>query len=265
MSPGRRAGARLSLPGLVRLGLVVSLCLVPGVAGAGPAKDVNEQFQSWTSLNSTTRVTDRLGTIADVHVRRNDFLADPSFYLLRFGAHCWVSNAFQATLGYAHLWQAPACERCETWAGENRVYQQLQHVTRIGRTTVLHRLRNEQRWKDMVVNDVRTGKTTFSNRVRYLVSVTVSVSKNPKVPALVLADEVALQFGRRVDTFDQNRVFLGLKHGLGASWSLDLGYLLVVQQKAAGYDLDHTVRCFFYFTPDLKKAKSSHHPATAEE
>jgi hypothetical protein len=253
----------------VGLGLIVSLGFVPGAADARPAREVNEQYQVWTSLNSTTRVTDRLGAIADVHVRRDDFLADPSFDLLRFGVHYWVSSKAQVSLGYAHLWQAPACDRCETWGGENRVYQQLQYVARIGRTTVLQRVRNEQRWKQVVEGDVATGRTTFSDRVRYLVSITVPVSANPKLPSLAFADEIAVQFGREVapNTFDQNRAFLGLKHALDRSWSFDLGYMLVHQKKAGGYryDVDHTLRLFFYFTPDLRKARTSHHPASGEE
>ena len=63
------------------------------------------------------------------------------------------------------------------------------------------------------------------------------------------------------------RVFLGVKQTLGRSWSFDLGYMLLYQQKASGYpyDLNHTLRWFFYFTPDLRKVKSSHHPASGEE
>jgi hypothetical protein len=49
----------------VGLGLVVSLCLVPGIAYGQPAKEVHEQYQFWGSLNSTTRITDRFGAIAD--------------------------------------------------------------------------------------------------------------------------------------------------------------------------------------------------------
>jgi hypothetical protein len=266
----RRSGRAPRTLGIGPLGLAAALCaLLPSVGRGQSVKEVNEQYQFWASLNSTTRVTDRLGVIADFHVRRNDFFAEPSFDLLRFGGHYWVTEKLQVSLGYAHMWQAPACDGCETWAGENRIYQQLQYVTRIGRATVLHRVRNEQRWKETVVNDVPTGGTTFSDRVRYLASFTVPVSGNPAVPSLVLADEIAVQFGPGVvyNTFDQNRVFVGVKQALGRSWSFDLGYMLVYQQKPSGYqyDLNHTLRWFFYFTPDLRKGKSSHQPASSEE
>ena len=51
----------MRLPGHVALGLVVSLCFVPGVADGQSAKEFNEEYQFWASLNSTTRVTDRSG------------------------------------------------------------------------------------------------------------------------------------------------------------------------------------------------------------
>jgi hypothetical protein len=242
-------------------GVIASLFFLGSAAAeAQPAKEVSEHVQFWTSLNTTTRLTNRLGAIADVHVRRNHFLSDGSFDLLRLGGHYWVSDKLQASLGYAHVWHAPACDGCETWGGENRVYQQLQYAARVGRVSVLQRVRNEQRWKETIVGDVATGATTFSDRIRYLVSLTVPVSKDPRVPSLVFADEIAVQFGREVvfNTFDQNRAFLGVKQPLGRSWSFDLGYMLVYQQKASGYryDLNHTLRWFLYFTPDLRKRES---------
>lgn len=57
-------------------------------------------------------------------------------------------------------------------------------MTKIGRAGVLHRFRNEQRWKDEVQDDVLTGETKFSNRVRYLLGFTIPVSENASVPSL---------------------------------------------------------------------------------
>lgn len=261
------------MAGRGRLGAAAALlalgALLPGPARGQPARQVREQTQFWGSLNSTTRLTDRFGVIGDLHVRRNDFLAEPSFHLVRLGVHAWVSERLTVSLGYAHVWKGPGCDGCETWTGENRVYQQLQYATTIGRTGVVQRLRNEQRWQQTVEADALTGERSFSNRVRYLVSFTIPVSKRPGVPSLVLSDEIALQFGRDVaaSTFDQNRLFTGIKERLGRAWSFDLGYMLVYQQKASGYqyDLDHTLRWFFYFTPDLRRARGAHHPATGEE
>ena len=43
--------------------------------------------------------------------------------------------------------------------------------------------------------------------------------------------------------------------------------MLVNQQRASAYqyDLNHTLRWFFYFTPDLRRGKSPPQPASGEE
>jgi hypothetical protein len=244
--------------------------LAPAPAARGePAREVDEQAQVWVSLNTTARLSDRWGLVADLHVRRDDFLAEPSFNLLRFGAHRWLTDSLTLTLGYAHNWIAPADADGETWIHENRIYQQIQHRSSLGRVAVLSRIRNEQRWKDEVVDDRRTGAHELTDRVRCLASFTVPISHNSRVPALVVSDEILLQFGPSVvlNTFDQNRFFTGIKRALGPSLSFDLGYMMVYQQMASGfeYDLNHTLRWFFYFTPDRRKQKARIEPAGGDE
>ena len=243
--------------------------LFPVAARAQDAKEIREQAQFWWSVNSTTRLTDRWGLVGDVHIRRNNFLSDPSFYLLRVGVHRWLSDTLAVTLGYAHNWVAPTEEGGHTWTDENRIYQQVQYSARLGAVRVLHRLRNEQRWREEVEDDVLTGETGFSDRVRYLVSLSIPVSAKASVPSLVVSDEILVQFGPEIvaNTFDQNRLFLGLKKELSRAWSFDLGYMLVYQQKASGYqyDLNHTLRWFFYCNLDRRKTAAPYDPAGNEE
>jgi hypothetical protein len=86
---------------------------------------------------------------------------------------------------------------------------------------------------------------------------------------LVLSDEILVQFGSGIvtNTFDQNRFFAGIKKNLSPSLSFDFGYMPVFQQKSSGYqyDLNHTLRWFFYYTPDIGKRKTIHEPAGNEE
>jgi len=251
-------------------GAIIALCsLLPCLAHAQTSKEINEQIQFWWSLNTTSRLTDRVGMIADFHARRNDFVQDPSFYFIRLGAHFWLTEKLTLSLGYAHMWRAPSCDDCETWSNENRIYQQVQYAANLGGARVLHRVRNEQRWQEEVENDALTGDTLFSDRVRYLVSFTIPISERRSVPSLVFSDEILFQFGEDIvmNTFDQNRLFAGIRKNLARTWSYDLGYMMVYQQKPSGYeyDLNHTLRWFFYFTPDRREAKSAHDPAGSEE
>lgn len=223
-------------------------------------KEIDQNVMFWTSINSTMRFSNHWGLMADFHIRRTDFIANPSFYFARAGAVYWFQSATGAC-GYANLLLAPAPETITTWSDEHRIYQQLQYVSTIRETTMSLRLRNEQRWKQEVdvAQDKKTGDYKFSNRVRFLLSFTIPVCNNKKIPSLALADEMMLQFGDEVvyNTFDQNRFFIGIKQDLGNNFSVDLGYMHVFQQKASGYryDSNHTLRVFFYYTPDFRKIK----------
>lgn len=85
----------------------------------------------------------------------------------------------------------------------------------------------------------------------------------------MLSDEILVQFGSGIvmNTFDQNRFFVGIKKSLSAGWSFDLGYMPIYQQKSSGYqyDVNHTLRWFLYFTPNLSGRNSPVEPAGQEE
>jgi hypothetical protein len=249
--------------------MLMAVCLLPACLHAQTRKEINHQLQSWFSVNSTIRFTDKWGMIGDFHIRRNDFVRDPSFYFLRLGPNFWLKNNMSISAGYAHLWLAPSTEGFKTWANENRLYQQFVVSTKMGKNSVLQRIRNEQRWQEKVVNDVKTGEIRFTNRVRYLASFTFPIFENPKAPSLVLADEILLHFGKEVvyNTFEQNRIFLGIRENLGSGWSFDFGYMNVYQQKYSGYqyDMNHTIRLFFYYNGGRKPGRHADIPAHHDE
>lgn len=236
--------------------LFLSLCLrFERTFAQAKAKETNNQTQSWIGLNATPRFNKHWGMVADLHYRANQIFAGPNFYFVRAGANYWVSPDLSVTLGYAHMWLAPTTAGWHTYSNENRIYQQMQWVSKKGTATIVNRIRNEQRWQQKIAADTLTGTNKFTDRVRYLFSLTVPVFKNPKLPALVLSDELCMQMGKEVvyNTFDQNRVFLGIKQKISKDLQFDMGYMLLDQQKASGYQYDqnHTFRLFFYFTPDF--------------
>jgi hypothetical protein len=221
-------------------------------------KEINEQFQTWVSLNTVTKFSPHWGVAADIHLRTNDFFQDNNFFFLR-GGIAYIPNAkFSFTGGYAHMWLAPRNPTWSAFSDENRLYQQVQMITKQGKIALLQRIRNEQRWQEIIVNDVATGENKFSNRVRYLISATIPVFKNKKAPSLVLSDELLVQFGQDIvyNTFDQNRFFVGIKQTINPKLSFDFGYMNVYQQKTNGYqyDMNHTLRLFFYMSSSIAHA-----------
>lgn len=241
------------------LGLLATCLLQQNTMAQTKTKEINEQSQSWFSVNSTIRLSKKFGVIADLHMRRNNFMADPSFYFARTGLNYWLKDNITLTLGYGQMWVAPAKSGWHHFGQEHRVYQQVQMISKIGKVSLMNRLRNEQRWQEKIVDDKFTKSFKFTDRIRYLLSFTIPVFKNPHYPSLVLSDELAFHFGKEVvyNTFDQNRVFVGIKQPVCKALSFDLGYMLLFQQKATGYQYDknHTFRWFFYYTPDFRKKK----------
>jgi hypothetical protein len=220
-------------------------------------KEVNTQSQSWFSFNSTTRLTNHWGFIADAHMRRNNFVADPSFYFLRTAVNYWVTDNLTVTEGYGKMWLAPTTIGWKNFATEDRIYFQIQSIGKLGKFSLLQRLRNENRWQQKMVNDSFSGNYKITDRIRYLLSLTIPIFKNKKYPSIVVSDELAIQFGKEIvyNTFEQNRWFLGIKQNLTKSLSYDLGFMQVMQQKSTGYQYDknNTFRLFFYYSPNLRK------------
>lgn len=233
---------------LVLSGLLLQL--LPNESAA--QKLINNQNQSWVSINTTAKVYKNFSIIADAHFRRNKFFGDRSFEFLRTAIQYNIDDKFSFAVGYGHMWMA--AEDNTTYKEENRIFEQVQYITKIGNATLLQKVRNEQRWANPYV-----GKNTFSDRVRLLNSLTIPILKNKYLPAIALADEVCVQFGRDIvyNTFDQNRWFVGIKQQVSKTLSFDLGYMEVLQQKAAlnSYDNNHTFRWFFYYLPDFRKKK----------
>jgi hypothetical protein len=239
--------------------VIVSVLLSFRLTAQTKAKEVNVQSQSWIGENGTLRFSKKFGMIADLHMRRNNFFADPSFYFVRTGLDYWINENITAVLGYGQMWLAPVNPAWHHFVQEHRIYQQIQMFSKIGKITLLNRIRNEQRWQEKIVNDKFTHDYKFTDRVRYLLSFTIPVFDNKQLPSLVLSDELAVQFGKEVvyNSFDQNRLFIGIKLPVCQALSFDMGYMLFTQEKSTGYQYDknHTCRLFFYYTPDFRKKK----------
>lgn len=228
-------------------------------------KEVKMQSQSWFGVGTTFKVTDHWGFVLDGQIRRDHFLADNNFNLLRGGWAYFPSNKASFIIGYAHQWNAPSKPDWTTNANENRIYQQALWNTNLGSTTMQQRIRNEQRWQEKIVNDARTGENKFTDRVRYLLSFNIPIFEKKSLPTLLVSDEILLQFGKEVvnNTFDQNRFFIGIKQVINPKWSFDLGYMNVYQQKSSGYQYedDHVLRLFVYYNTNLKSKPTAetHH------
>jgi hypothetical protein len=232
-------------------------CVSSQTVEAPPAKNVEQSSQAWISLNSVFQLTNHWSGLADLHIRRSDFVRNPSFNFIRFGARYSFNDNLKISGGYAHLWLA----KDENWTlflNENRIYQEFILADTFPSFSGLFRIRTEQRFFNNVEDGTSLKDDYFVNRIRFLLSVSIPFKKGGKTSFLV-ANEILLNFGKQVvfNTFDQNRFTVGIKQKLNKTWSFDFGYMMVYQQLPSGinYNLNHTIRLFFYSNFDLRKNK----------
>lgn len=245
--------------------LAIALCFFVPAFGQVEQKKVEHVTHTWVSINSIIFLNKKCFIMADAHLRENDFFKSNSFYFGRIGLGYQFDKSLSVAAGYGNLFSSATTAGWTTKSDENRIYQQVVYNSSYKNTmNVLQRLRNEQRWQDIIVNDKKTGEKKFTNRVRYLLSTSFQVFKNPNLPQLVVADELLVQFGSAIvfNTFDQNRIFIGIKQKINNNLSFDTGYMSVFQQKSDGinYMQSNTFRLFFYYTVKNKHAdKNLHH------
>lgn len=222
-----------------------------------PEKIVNQNAQFWISTNNQFRVSERWALLNDIHIRRTDFLSTPNFYFLRFGTQYYIKPNVRVAGGYAHLWLTRQGD-WDDFLNENRIYQQFRISQRYEKLNALFRLRTEQRFFNNVVDGTSLNDDFMVHRTRFLISVGFPLKPGGNTQFIV-ADEIHLNFGKNVvfNTFNQNRLTVGIKQKINQQWSFDLGYMMVYQQLAAGntYNLNHTLRLFFYGSFDFRKNK----------
>jgi hypothetical protein len=237
-------------------------------ANAQQEKEINKQYQTWLVLNGTVRFTDKWGAVASFQVNNYHFITDPNFYFVSLGANRWLQNNFSAALLYSHKWDATVTGSGTIYANENRITEQLKYTSSIGKAGMQQRFRIEERWQQKIESGEKTDQYKYSTRLRYLLGADIPLFKNPTLPELSVSDEILLQFGKDIvyNTFDQNRLFIGIKQKLSDTWCYELGYLMQYEQNSSGYQytLDNDFRIFLYYAPDLRKTKTGPHHAHIE-
>ncbi len=198
---------------------VILSLLVCLVCGWMPAWADNEHdAQVWQLLQLTVPLNEdkKLKGYLELQPRFTDNVTDLEQIQTRFA------------LGYQ------ATEKLSVWQGymivpefdpnlelENRLYQQLNYETKLGKADINHRVRLEQRFFD--------SNSGVSLRDRYQVKGYYPVGKTDKW-SLVGYDEIFFHLNNLASGptqgFDQNRLFMGLARQMNKQTRLEGGYLL---------------------------------------
>ena len=222
-------------------------------------KQVTNKTQSWVGINGTMRLNEKIGVYYDANYRTSQFYQNTLYSAASLGICYWYNVNISFLQGYTHQWTAPTTIGWHTYANENRLFQQVLVNSTFGNIAITNRFRNEERWQQNIVHDTATKNYVFSNRFRYFFNTVIPLSKKSYLPSIILSDEIFLQTGSAIvyNTFDQNRAFIGLRESIIKDLVLDVGYMVIEQEKSTGYqyDRDHLFRLYFHYNPDLRHKK----------
>ena len=243
---------------------LVAVCLISVImAEAQVKKTITDVQQVWVGYFNQTRLTDKFGLWVDLQLRtKDDFVNDLSVSLNRFGLTYYVTDNAKLTAGYAYIVAYPEDNR-KVSIPEHRPWQQVQWHTKYGKKRMMQWLRLDERYRRRLLNDSTLADTySFNYKLRYNLFYDIPLSKKgivPKAFSFVINDEIHINFGKQIvlNTFDQNRFYLGFKYQLSEHSNVQMGYMNLFQQLAAGnrYRSIHTARLFFFQNLDLRKKK----------
>lgn len=191
-------------------------------------RSVSDQQHAWVVLNGNTKLNERFSVFHDFQFRRDDFGMSWQQLLLRAGLTYKFNNVVTTTVGYAFVQTHPYGDfPVASTFPEHRIFEQLQLKQEIGKSSLIHRYRLEQR----MIGNSATGEFQpfrFENEIRYLGRFIQPVigDENRKLSA-VLYDEIFVNFGKNVgrNVFDQNRIFAGFNYAFSKKVAIEIGYL----------------------------------------
>jgi hypothetical protein len=241
--------------------LLGALFLLLGAGSAG----AQQPFQIWYTYNHVGLLTDRWGYTFDVNHRTRDILpAEAALTAARVGGIYALTPRLRITAGYAWFGTyVPDIERI--LLHEHRLYQQAQWTFRPSGLLLSHRIRTEQRWRELLVDPSDSAdpvtRTIFNFRARYMLQVSGPLTRPDSTGASLLrwqaTNEIFFQTSEFERLFDQNRTLAGVVWRLTGSLDLATLYQVIVQRRPefnATQNI-HSVRLTLFHTLDFRPGR----------
>jgi hypothetical protein len=233
--------------------LLVMLSWLSAGAQSTGGKTVEHFSDFWSGFNFSLRVSPHWGLVAEGELRRKEFLAQPNVYFIDAGVQYHFSKGLNAHAAIGRQWAM--YEEHASWlsTSETRLQVQLVYQQKSGRFRFKERLRNEFRWLERAPGDPAPGKE-FHDRIRIQIGMDAQVFRNAKLPSLNIYAEYLSETisGFSHPSFDQNRIFIGIRQPISHTFTIDLGYLNALARAGSPpiIQLHDVLRIVFSWSPD---------------
>lgn len=247
---------------LKKTGIIILWIIIANNSLGQDSKEFQTFEQVWLSYFNQTRFSGRWGMWFDLQLRTEDnFFTGLSTGIIRVGLTYYLNDQAKLTAGYAYANYFPAEGHKNVSQPEHRPWQQFQWHNNHKKIRTMQWVRLEERFTRKLLNDDELADGyNFNFRLRYNFVFQVALDKRAFQPgtfSFVANEELMVNFGKEIvyNTFDQNRIFLGLGYHVNKSDNLRLGYMLLFQQLASGYQyrILHAIRVAYYHNLDLRK------------
>ena len=200
-----------------RINLIIACVIVP-ITFLSQTKE--DELGSWWMYFGTHHLNEKYSIHYETQLRHYEIGANFFQLLPRVGLNYKIDDNSMVTAGYAWIPTQPVLG--EGFEGdlvtENRIWQQFILRNKIKNINFRHRYRLEQRWVK------QNNFTDYKNRVRYMLSAKVPLSKNEDSPLfLFIYDEVFLHIDD--NPFNQNRLYAALGYTVNKNMNIQAGYL----------------------------------------
>jgi hypothetical protein len=222
--------------------LVVLLFFQPNVLAQ---KKVTHQELIWYGYYNTLKFNK--SWIVNSEIQERQFINPSAQHQLVFRSSLQrnLGENWNASVGMTYFLQSPQDSESES----NLIVPELRpnigfdNKQKLSFGTISHRYKAEARFFHDVENDELIGGYRFSNyRLRYQFGFDIQLikekSSNEPIISMKVKDEVMFNVGRKIvkNSFDQNRIYLGLNYKLNPFFSVEAGYMNWFQQRASGTD-----------------------------
>lgn len=240
---------------------LVALLLIQNISFGQTSTTTAHAQQLWTAYANQTRISDRWGLWLEAQLRTQDeYTKNFSQSIIRPGVTYYLNNNSKFTLGYAFVNHFPADGHSDISRPEHRIWQQFQWHTPYKTVRTMQWLRLEERYLHKLKDGKLADGYSFGLRTRYNFMLQVPLNKKAFAPHTLAAhfnNELMVNLDKKVvyNYFDQNRLFVGLAYHNNAHDNIQLGYLNIFQQLAAGnaYKITHAIRLSYFHNVDLRK------------
>lgn len=224
-------------------------------------KEVSKQSLYWTRYYNQLSIHPRWTWHNEIDNRRFVKPGKQHHLIIHSHIHYKLYANLDAAIGFTYSRQSPQFPDAviHLTVPELRPFQELNWITTVTqRLTLIQRLRIDERFihRNNGKELIEGYDFNFRVRVRAQVNLLLSKSLNEYATTLKVADELMVNAGNNIllNSFDQNRIYVGVEQGLGKKISVELGYLHWYQQRNTGYQFFNRdiLRLTFYHRIKLK-------------